>query len=91
MKAFADDKLKMIQMAKSVLDKMENIVGKEENAGYQHFLLFQQWFQKASSSGSLKVWIVWERGLLNQQANLNSENTVTYYVVTKSLASTLHM
>ena len=34
---------------------VENIVGKGENAGYQHFLLFPQWFQKASSFGSLKV------------------------------------
>ena len=28
---------------------------KVENAGYQHFLLFPQCFQKASFSGSLKV------------------------------------
>ena len=27
---------------------VENIVGKGENAGYQHFLLFSQSFQKAS-------------------------------------------
>ena len=33
LKAFADDKLKVIQMAKFVLGKIENIVGKEENAG----------------------------------------------------------
>ena len=33
-KAFADDKLKVIQMAKFVLDKLENIMGKEENNGY---------------------------------------------------------
>ena len=30
----------------SVWDKKENIVGKGENAGYQHFLLFPQ-FSKA--------------------------------------------
>ena len=36
-------------------------MGKGENAGYQHFLLFPQSFQKASFSGSLKVRIVWER------------------------------
>ena len=34
---------------------LENIVGKEENAGYQHFLLFIQCFQQSSSTGSLKV------------------------------------
>ena len=33
----------------------ENIMGKGENAGYQHFPLYQQCFQKASFSGSLKV------------------------------------
>ena len=47
LKAFADKKLKVIQMAKFVLDKNENIVGKEENAGYQHFRLFHQCFRKA--------------------------------------------
>ena len=34
----------------SLLDRVENIVGKGENAGYQYFLLFPQCFQKASSS-----------------------------------------
>ena len=29
------------------IGKDKNIVGKGENAGYQHFLLFQQCFQKA--------------------------------------------
>ena len=28
-------------------DKVENIVEKGENAGYQHFLLFPQCFQKS--------------------------------------------
>ena len=46
---------------KFVLERVENIVGKEENAGYQHFLLFKQCFQRLSSSGSLKVGIVWLR------------------------------
>ena len=36
-------------------------MGKGENAGYQHFLLFPQCFQKLSFLGSLKVGIVWER------------------------------
>ena len=35
---------------------VEKIVGKGENAGYQHFLLFPR-FQKTSFSGSLKVGI----------------------------------
>ena len=45
----------------SVFDREEIIVGKGENAGYQHFLLFSQCFQKASNTGSLKVGIVWQR------------------------------
>ena len=35
----------------SPCDRVENIVGKGEYAGYQHFLLFTQSFQKASSLG----------------------------------------
>ena len=34
-------------MTKFAFDKEENIVGKGENAGYQHFLLFLQSFTKA--------------------------------------------
>ena len=41
--------------------RVENIVEKRENAGYQHFLLFPQCFQKVSFSRSLKFEIVWER------------------------------
>ena len=36
-----------------------NAVGKGENAGYQHFLLMPQCFQKAPSAGSLKLGNVW--------------------------------
>ena len=43
----------------SVFDRVENIVGKGENAGYQDFLFHPRCFQKASSSGSWKVTIVW--------------------------------
>ena len=37
------------------LGRSENIVGKRENAGYQHFLFFPQCFPKSSFQGSLKV------------------------------------
>ena len=40
---------------KFVCSRLENIVGKEENAGNQHFLLFPQCFQEAYLSGSLRV------------------------------------
>ena len=51
-KAFADHKLNVTQKMKFVSSRVENIVGKGENAGYLHFLLFPQCFQKASISGS---------------------------------------
>ena len=42
LKAFADHKINAAQMMISVFDGIKNIVGKGENAGYQHFLLFPQ-------------------------------------------------
>ena len=59
MKAFADDKINVTEKLRFVLEKVENIVGKGENAGHQHFLLFPQCFQKAYYTVSLKVRIVW--------------------------------
>ena len=45
MKDFADSKTNVTQKLNFVLGRVENIVGKGENAGYQHFLLFPQCFQ----------------------------------------------
>ena len=59
MKAFADDNINVTENLKPGFGRVENIVGKRENAGYQHFLLFPQFFQKVSYTGSLKVVIVW--------------------------------
>ena len=59
LKAFADDKINVAEMMISLSDMVENIVGKGENAGYQHFLLCPQCFQMPSLSGLLTVWIVW--------------------------------
>ena len=39
-------------------DRVENTVGKGENAGYKHFLLFPKCFPKPTSLGSLKVRIL---------------------------------
>ena len=55
--AFVDDNLN--QILKFAMGMVENIVGKGENAGYQHFLLFPPCFQKATFSGLLNVQIVW--------------------------------
>ena len=57
-KAFADDNSNMAEMVKLVFERVENIAGKGENAGHQHFLLFPLCFQKFTFSGSLKVRIV---------------------------------
>ena len=59
LKAFADDKINEIEKLKFVLGRVENIIGKEGNAGYHHFLLFPQRFQMPFYTGSLKVGIVW--------------------------------
>ena len=59
LKACADDKKDVTQEIESLPYEIENIVGKGENAGNQHFLLFSHCFQKDSFSGSLKVGIVW--------------------------------
>ena len=44
----------------SVFDRVEKIVRKGENAGYQHFLLFPQCFEKASFPDTSKGVIMWE-------------------------------
>ena len=59
LKAFADNKLSVTGMTMSLYYRVENTVGKDENAGSQHFLLFLQCFPKPSSLASLKVRIVW--------------------------------
>ena len=44
LKAFAYDTLNIAKMMIPLFDGVENTVGKGENAGYQHFLLFPQSF-----------------------------------------------
>ena len=58
LKAFADDKCDS-KKPKFTFGRVENIVGKGENAGYQHYLLFPICFQKHTFSGLLQVEIVW--------------------------------
>ena len=53
MKTLSDDKSKVVKM----FDREGNIVGKGENTGNQHHLLFPQCFSKLSS---LQVGIVWQ-------------------------------
>ena len=42
LKALADNKMNVVENLKFVDGRIENIVEKGENAGYQNFLLFQQ-------------------------------------------------
>ena len=54
LKAFADDKIIVAQIMISVFDRVENIVGKGENAGYQHFSPFPTMFSKGFILGFVK-------------------------------------
>ena len=59
------------EMMISVCDMVENIVWNGENASYKHFLLFLQCFQKLTSLGSLKLWIVWKRAKNRQNPSIS--------------------
>ena len=59
LKAFADDNLNVNQKLKFAFGRVDNIVGKGENTGYENFLLLPPCFQRATFSESLKVSIVW--------------------------------
>ena len=72
MKALPDDKINVTLTLKFVSERIVNVLGKGENAGDQHFLLFTKCFQKPFSLGSLKVGIVWKR-VKNTLDNLVSD------------------
>ena len=59
LKAFADDKINVNEKLKNRVGKGKKHCGKRKNAGYQHFLLLPQCFQKPTVSQLLKVRIVW--------------------------------
>ena len=52
----ANKNFKGTHTVRFLFDRVENIVGKEENAGYQHFLLFQQCFQKTFFLKWCQMW-----------------------------------
>ena len=54
-KVFPDKKLNVAWMMKFASESIENIVRKEENAGYQHFLLFSKYFQTPTFLGLLNT------------------------------------
>ena len=51
LKALADDKMNVTEKLKFVRGRVKTIVENGENAGYQHFLLFPQCFQKSGMCG----------------------------------------
>ena len=54
LKAFADSDITLTLKFRFPLGRAENISGKGENAGYQHFLLFPKYFLKCGSSKVFK-------------------------------------
>ena len=61
MKAVTDDKINVTQKVNFVFRQVKITLGKGENAGYQHFLLFPKCFQKPPSLELLKVGIVYKK------------------------------
>ena len=59
-KALADNKIIVTKTMKFLLGRIGKIVGKRENAGYQHFLPFPQSFLQFSFQEVLKFGIVWQ-------------------------------
>ena len=59
LKAIIGDKSSTVQIMKVGFRSEENFVGIGENAGYQHFLLFPQCFQRLSFFIVVKIKIVW--------------------------------
>ena len=55
-KASVDANLNVAQMIELGFDRVENIVGKGENAGYQHFLLFPHNVFKRSTLKPVNIW-----------------------------------
>ena len=51
MKGFTGDEINVTQNLKFGWGRIENIVGKGENVGYQHFPLLQQGFQRVLIHG----------------------------------------
>ena len=90
LKAFADNKINVTEKLKFILARVENFVGKRDNAGFQHFLHFPQCFQKAFYTGSFKVGVVWKKDLntnkllkvlANQICDMNSTRYQNFYII----------
>ena len=89
MKAFADDKINVIQNLIFVLRRLKNIVGKGGKAVYWHFLLFPM-FSKGYFHRLLKVGIV-SKGLSAEiESRLNLLPIYTHFNTLKKKAIGKH-
>ena len=62
-----------------VFHRMENTVGKGENAGFQHFLLFPQGFQKRVFPQCSRKWSMCGKALIqtyNKNENSNHDKSI---------------
>ena len=66
-KAFAEYEINVTEKLKFLLGRVRNIVGKGENAGYQHFLLFPQCFQPLEALADNKVDVNQKRKFLSRE------------------------
>ena len=82
LKAFTDEETNVREKLKYLLGSMENIVGKEENAGYQHFLLLPQ-FSKGLFLNAVKSWNCVIKGY-NLQNVFSLVMFKSFYVVLQS-------
>ena len=82
-KAFADDKWNVAKIIIYVFDRVQNIVGKGENAGYP------QSFQKASFSGLWKVGIVWKELNVESVENIKGKGENASYYHSHGIFKTL--
>ena len=79
----------MSKMMEFVSDGVENIVGKGENAGNQHFLHFPQCFQKSSTLRSSNLDEVFkglalgnsEKGLFNRSLKKTVHSMLVYILI----------
>ena len=62
-KTLENNQVKVGKTAEFVPDIVENNVGKGENAGYQHFLLFPHCFQHICFLRVVKMWDYLVKGL----------------------------
>ena len=58
-KNFIDNIINLIANFTFIFQRIQNIAGKGENAGYQHFLPFPQCFRNVPLLELLKVGIIW--------------------------------